>query len=88
MHRLNAGLPRKLMLGRLSFDAYPLSHLYKKDTCLGHVKPPPAASCRVFKVLRRSEFCSFCPHGIFIMDKSRQNEAKRCKSRPPTVVEK
>ena len=33
----------------------------KKDTRLGHVKPPPAAICRVFKAFRRSEFCSYYP---------------------------
>lgn len=47
----------------------------KKNTCLGHVKPPPAASCRVSKVLRCSEFCSYYPCDIFIIAVSRQNAA-------------
>jgi len=47
----------------------------KKDTRLGHQMPPFAAFCRVFKTLRRSDFCSYYPRDIFIIAKSRQNAA-------------
>ena len=52
----------------------------KKYTCLGHQMPPFAAICRVSKTLRRSEFCSYYPHDIFITAKSKHNEAKCVKS--------
>jgi len=60
----------------------------EKDTRFGHVKPPKVTICRVFKALRRSEFCSYYPCDIFIMDKSRLNAAKCGKSMPSKVVEK
>ena len=60
----------------------------EKDTRFGNVKPPKVTICRVFKALRRSEFCSYYPCDIFIMDKSRLNAAKCGKSMPSKVVEK
>ncbi len=36
----------------------------EKDTRFGHVKPPKVTICRIFKALRRSEFCSYYPCDI------------------------